>query len=77
MVPLPRAVMPPDIPFTVVFCSEDIQRPVVNVILLKMGLNRNMARNVVFGTCKYGCLGVDHLATGQGFAQLQYLIEIL
>jgi hypothetical protein len=32
---------------------------------------------VVFGTSKYGGLGLDHLAAVQGFAQLQYLIGSL
>jgi hypothetical protein len=31
----------------------------------------------VFGTSKYGGLGLDHLAAVQGFAQLQYLIGSL
>jgi hypothetical protein len=35
---------------------EARQRPVVNVILPKMGVNRNTARIVVFGTSKYGGL---------------------
>jgi hypothetical protein len=42
-----------------------------------MGINRNTARTVVFGTRKYGGLGLDHLAAVQGFAQLQYLIGSL
>jgi hypothetical protein len=56
---------------------EDIQRPVVNVILPKMGVNRNSARSVVFGRCKYDRLGQDHLVAVQGFAQPQYLIGSL
>jgi hypothetical protein len=56
---------------------EAIQRPVVNAILPKLGVNRNTARTVVFGTSKYGGLGLDHLAAVQGFAQLQYLIGSL
>jgi hypothetical protein len=56
---------------------EDIQRPVVDAILPKMGVNRNTARNVVFGTYKYGGLGLDHMAVVQGFAQLQNLIGSL
>jgi hypothetical protein len=56
---------------------EDIKRPVVNTILPKMGINRNTARSVVFGTIKYGRLGLDHLAAVQGFGQLQYLIGSL
>jgi hypothetical protein len=42
-----------------------------------MGINRKTARTVVFGTSKYGGLGLDHLSTVQGFAQLQYLIGSL
>jgi folate-dependent tRNA-U54 methylase TrmFO/GidA len=56
---------------------EEIQRPVVNIILPKVGIHRKTARTVVFGTSKYGGLGLDHLAAVQGFAQLQYLIGSL
>jgi hypothetical protein len=56
---------------------EEIQIPVVNEILLKMGINRNTARTVVFGTSKYGGLGLDHLAAVQSFEQSQYLIGSL
>jgi hypothetical protein len=56
---------------------EDIQRSVINTTLPKMGVNRNTSRNVIFGTCKYGGLGLDHLAAVQGFGQLQYLIDSL
>jgi hypothetical protein len=49
---------------------EAIQRPVVNAILAKMGINRNTARTVVFGTSKYGGIGLYQLAAVQGFAQL-------
>jgi hypothetical protein len=54
---------------------DAIQKPVVNAILPKMGVNRHTANTVVFGTRKYGGLGLDHLATVQGFVQLQYLIR--
>jgi folate-dependent tRNA-U54 methylase TrmFO/GidA len=56
---------------------EEIKRPIVNAILPKMGVNRNSSRNVVFGTSKYGRLGLDHLSTVQVFAQLQYVIVSL
>jgi hypothetical protein len=56
---------------------EEILRPVVNAILPKMGININTARTVVFGTSKYGVLGLDHMYVVQGFAQLQYLIGSL
>jgi hypothetical protein len=42
-----------------------------------MGINRNTARTVVFGTRKYGQLGLDHLSVVQSFAQLQYMIGSL
>jgi hypothetical protein len=42
-----------------------------------MGINRNTSRSVMFGTIKYGGLGLDHLAAVQGFSQLQYLIGSL
>jgi hypothetical protein len=54
-----------------------IQRPVVNAILLQMGVNRNTARTVVFVTRKYRGLGLDHLAAVQVFVQVQYLIVSL
>jgi hypothetical protein len=56
---------------------EEIQRPVVNAILPKMGINRNKARTVVFGTSKYEGLGLDHLYALQGFAKSQYLVGSL
>jgi hypothetical protein len=42
-----------------------------------MGINRSTSRSVVFGTSKYGGLGLDHLAAVQGFGQLQYVIGSL
>jgi hypothetical protein len=56
---------------------EGIQIPVVNAILPKMGVNRNTTRTVMFGTSKYGGLGMDHLPAVQEFSQLQYLIGSL
>jgi hypothetical protein len=38
---------------------EAIQRHIVNAILLKMGVNRKTTRTVVFGTSRYGGLGLD------------------
>jgi hypothetical protein len=54
-------------------CKE-IQKPPVNAILPKMGIKQNTKREVVFGTTKYGGLGLAHLAAVQGYGQLQYLI---
>jgi hypothetical protein len=53
---------------------EDIQRPVVNDILPKMGIARSAPRKVVFGTKQYGGLGLTHLADLQGNSRLQYLL---
>jgi hypothetical protein len=53
---------------------EDIQRPVVNVILPKMGIVRSAPRKVVFGTKQHGGLGLTHLADLQGNIRLQYLL---
>jgi hypothetical protein len=53
---------------------EDFQRAVVAAILPKMGIVRNVARKVVFGSAKYCGLGLDHLATTQNYSRLQYLI---
>jgi hypothetical protein len=47
---------------------------VIAMILPKMGIVRNAARKVVFGTAKYVGLGLDHLATIQNYSRLQYLI---
>jgi hypothetical protein len=54
---------------------NNMQKPVVNSILPKMGFNRKAARAVVFGTSQHGGLGLDHLATVQLYGQLQYLIR--
>jgi hypothetical protein len=53
---------------------EDIQRPVVNDILPKMGILRSAPRKVVFGTKQYGGLGLTHLAALQGNGRLQYFL---
>jgi hypothetical protein len=53
---------------------EDIQRPVINTILQKMGIHRKAARAVVFGTAKFGGLGLEHLAILQGHIRPQYLL---
>jgi hypothetical protein len=53
---------------------EDVQRAVVAAILPKIGIVRNAARKVLFGTAKYCGLGINHLATIQNYSRLQYLI---
>jgi hypothetical protein len=53
---------------------EDVQWAVVAAIIPKMGIVRNAARKVVFGSTKYCGLGLDHLATTQHYSRLQCLI---
>jgi hypothetical protein len=53
---------------------DNMQEPVVNSLLPKMGINRKAARSVVFRTYQHGGLGLYHLATFQLYGQLQYLI---
>jgi hypothetical protein len=53
---------------------EDIQRPVVNAILPKMGIARSAPRKVVFGTKQYGGLRLTHLEALQGNIRLHYLL---
>jgi hypothetical protein len=49
---------------------EEIQRPVVNAILPKMGIARTVPRTLVFGTAQYGGMGLIHLAALQGHTRL-------
>jgi hypothetical protein len=53
---------------------EEIQRPVVNAILPKMGIARTIPRAVVFGTAQFGGLGLTHIASLQDHTRLQYLL---
>jgi hypothetical protein len=53
---------------------DDLQKPVVNAILPKMGIARKPPRAVVFGTARYGKIWLDHLAAVQSHGQLQYLL---
>jgi hypothetical protein len=50
---------------------DDMQKPVVNSILPKMGINRKVARAVVLRTSQHGGLRIDHLAAVQLYGQLQ------
>jgi hypothetical protein len=52
----------------------NIQKPVVNAILPKMGISRKAPRGVVFGTAQCGGLGLEHLADYQVHNRLQYLM---
>jgi hypothetical protein len=53
---------------------EEIQRPLVNAILPKMGITRSAPRAVVFVTAQFVGLGLTHLAALHGHTRLQYLM---
>jgi hypothetical protein len=53
---------------------DDLQKPVVNAILPKMGITSKPPRAVVFGTARYGGIWLDHPISVQSHGQLQYLI---
>jgi hypothetical protein len=52
----------------------NIQKPVVNAILPKMGIRIKAHRSVVFGTAQFVGFGLEHLAAYQGHNRLQYLM---
>jgi hypothetical protein len=51
-----------------------LQQTATRATLAKLGLNRNIAREVVFGSPLYGGMGLSDLVTEQGIAQLQLLM---
>jgi hypothetical protein len=53
---------------------DDLQKPIVNAILPKMGITSKAPRAVVFRTTRYGGIGLDYLAVVQSHGQLQYLL---
>jgi hypothetical protein len=53
---------------------EEIQKPVMNAIIPKMGIASSAPRSVVFGKSQFGGLGLTRLAALQGHTRLQYLL---
>jgi hypothetical protein len=62
--------------FTTAQCKE-LDSPIVNSLLPKMGFNRNTPRKVVFGPRKYGGLAFTHIETEQLKLQLCYYVKAL
>jgi hypothetical protein len=54
-----------------------LQRSAIRATLAKLGFNRNISLDIVFGSPLYGDLGLFNLVTEQGIAQLQLLIRHL
>jgi hypothetical protein len=63
----------PETTLTKQYC-EEIQKPIVNAIIPKMGIARSGPRAVISGTAQFGGLGLTHLAEMQGHTRLQYLL---
>jgi hypothetical protein len=53
---------------------KTIQSPVICATLKKMGINRDVSRNIVFGPKHLGGIALRHLHTLQGIRRTQYLI---
>ena len=50
-----------------------IQQPAIRAILPKMGFNRHLSRDVVFGPRNIGGLGLPSLVFEQGLQQIQFI----
>jgi hypothetical protein len=56
---------------------KSLQQSTTRATLAKLGLNRNISRDVAFGSPLYGGLGLSNLVMEQGIAQLQLLMRHL
>jgi hypothetical protein len=56
---------------------KSLQQSATRATLAKLGLNRNISRDIAFGSPLYGGLGLSNLVTEQGIAQLQLLMRHL
>jgi hypothetical protein len=69
--------------FTFVICSFTmaelltLQRAPIRATLAKLGFNRNISRDIVFGSVLYGGISLTDLFVEQGIAQLQLLLRHL
>jgi hypothetical protein len=69
--------------FTFAVCSfslaelHHLQKAPVRATLARLGFNRNISRDIVFGSPLYGGLGFRHLFVEQGIAQLQLVVRHL
>jgi hypothetical protein len=54
-----------------------LQKAPVSATLARLGFNRNISRDIVFGSSLYGGLGLLHLFVEQGIYQLQLLLRHL
>ncbi len=54
---------------------RDIDRPVINITLTKMGFNRKFPREVVYSPRHFGGIGLRDLYCEQGIGQIKFLIS--
>ena len=54
---------------------NQLQKPIINRILPALGYNRHLPRAVVFGSSKYGGLGMKHLYIDQGTKHITNFIK--
>jgi hypothetical protein len=66
----------PAMTFTLAVCSFSLSELVKSqkAALARLGINRNIARDIVFGSPLFGGLGLWHLFVEQGIAQLELLL---
>jgi hypothetical protein len=73
----------PAMVFTFSVCSftmaqlYNLQKAPICATLARLGINRNISRDIVFGSALYGGLGLLNLFVEQGIAQLQLLLRHL
>eukprot|EP00957_Ditylum_brightwellii_P044722 3391070-Ditylum_brightwellii.AAC.1 len=53
----------------------DIMKPVVQVMILKMGFNQNMPRVILYGKHKFGRFQFAHLYLDQGCSAVKHLMD--
>jgi hypothetical protein len=69
--------------FTFAVCSltmadlATLQKAHIRATLARLGFNRNISRDIVFGSSLHGGLGLLHLFVEQGIAQIQLLLRHL
>jgi hypothetical protein len=54
-----------------------LQKPAIRATLARLGFNRNISREIAFGSPLYGGCGLRNLLIEQGIAQLELLVRHL
>jgi hypothetical protein len=58
-------------------CRLLVLKSAIRSTLVRLGINRNISRDIVFGSPNFGGLGLRHLFVEQGIAQLELLLRHL